>query len=271
MRRGKLQYIIRSMHSSDARGPARHHRHGGGVRRRAAAARGCPARARVPVRRGSDARPRRFRHAVVNASMPALDRVARPAARTPTRSRARDQLKTQVQRPLRLAVHATSGASARGRGTAGASSASTCRSRTFATLPKAAPFSWATYELRRGRRADACSAQTLSKPAAPPRRQPMPGGPGTRSSRSGCTCRRASASRTRAIYDDRRVAAASRGNILTWEQRLGQRLEGKPIAYAEDTNAGRHGSADGPPVDPLPHAVAVRARVRRGARWSSAA
>lgn len=27
---------------------------------------------------------------------------------------------------------------------------------------------------------------------------------------------------------------AARGNILTWEQRLGQRLEGKPIAYAED-------------------------------------
>jgi len=26
----------------------------------------------------------------------------------------------------------------------------------------------------------------------------------------------------------------SRGNILTWEQRLGQRLEGLPIAYAED-------------------------------------
>ena len=27
---------------------------------------------------------------------------------------------------------------------------------------------------------------------------------------------------------------ASRGNILTWEQRLGERLDGKPIAYAED-------------------------------------
>jgi hypothetical protein len=27
---------------------------------------------------------------------------------------------------------------------------------------------------------------------------------------------------------------ASRGNIVTWEQRLHQRLEGKPIAYAED-------------------------------------
>jgi hypothetical protein len=27
---------------------------------------------------------------------------------------------------------------------------------------------------------------------------------------------------------------ASRGNIITWEQRLSQRLEGKPIAYAED-------------------------------------
>ena len=27
---------------------------------------------------------------------------------------------------------------------------------------------------------------------------------------------------------------ASRGNILTWEQRLQQRLEGRPIAYAED-------------------------------------
>jgi hypothetical protein len=27
---------------------------------------------------------------------------------------------------------------------------------------------------------------------------------------------------------------ASRGNIITWEQRLHQRLEGKPIAYAED-------------------------------------
>ena len=63
---------------------------------------------------------------------------------------------------------------------------------------------------------------------------------------------------------------AARGNILTWEQRLGDRLEGKPIAYAQDTTADVMEVQDGPPVDPVPHAVAVR-RSRSSPRSRSSA
>jgi len=77
-------------------------------------------------------------------------------------------------------------------------------------LPKAAPFSWAKYDLRANGES-VTFRQTLSKPPARIRFQ---------NSR---------------YLDGGASRPASRGNILTWEQRLHQRLEGKPIAYAEDT------------------------------------
>ena len=40
---------------------------------------------------------------------------------------------------------------------------------------------------------------------------------------------------SRYLEGSRQSRPASRGNIVTWEQRLSERLAGKPIAYAEDT------------------------------------
>ena len=101
-------------------------------------------------------------------------------------------------------------------------------------LSKVAPFSWATYELREDGE-QVVFRETLSKPA---------GHAGEALARAGLTGNEIVAFRLHlparirhqnSHYLDRPDSRpASRGNILTWEQRLGQRMEGKPIAYAED-------------------------------------
>ena len=101
-------------------------------------------------------------------------------------------------------------------------------------LPKAAPFSWAKYDLRANGES-VTFRQTLSKPPAP--RAPPTGWRGDEI----VAFRLHLPARIRfhnSHYLDRPESRpAARGNILTWEQRLGQRLEGKPIAYAEDTTS----------------------------------
>jgi hypothetical protein len=42
----------------------------------------------------------------------------------------------------------------------------------------------------------------------------------------------------RDVHDPARIRTIDRGNIITWEQRLTDRLEGKPIAWAEDRTPG---------------------------------
>jgi len=98
-------------------------------------------------------------------------------------------------------------------------------------LPKAAPFSWATYALRPD--GDQVTfRQTLSKPPAPVRPPPQWRGDEIVAFRLHLPARiRFQNSR---YLDGGESRPASRGNILTWEQRLHQRLQGKPIAYAED-------------------------------------
>jgi len=101
-------------------------------------------------------------------------------------------------------------------------------------LSKVAPFSWAKYELREDGE-QVVFRETLSKPA---------GQAGDALARAGLTGNEVVAFRLHlparirhqnSHYLDRPDSRpASRGNILTWEQRLGQRLDGKPIAYAED-------------------------------------
>ena len=101
------------------------------------------------------------------------------------------------------------------------------------SLPQAVPFSWARNELRQEGE-QVLFRQTLSKPAAA--RDAL--------ARAGLTGNEIIAFRLHlparirfqnSHYLDRPDSRpASRGNILTWEQRLGQRLEGMPIAYAED-------------------------------------
>jgi hypothetical protein len=98
-------------------------------------------------------------------------------------------------------------------------------------LPKAAPFAWAAYELRTEGE-QVIFRQTLSKGPPPGRDLPAWRGDEIVAFRLHLPARiRFQNSRYLDGGDSR---PASRGNILTWEQRLHQRLLGKPIAYAED-------------------------------------
>jgi hypothetical protein len=100
-------------------------------------------------------------------------------------------------------------------------------------LPKAPPFSWAVYDLHEDGD-QVVFKQTLSKPVVP---QPP--------ADAGWTGGEVVAFRlhlpARIRFHNSRdletnaTLKPGRGNILTWEQRLGDRLAGKPIAYAEDT------------------------------------
>jgi len=98
-------------------------------------------------------------------------------------------------------------------------------------LPNAAPFAWATYELRPDGEL-VTFRQTLSKPPAPASAPLAWRGDELVAFRLHLPARiRFQNSR---YLDGGASRPASRGNIITWEQRLLQRLEGKPIAYAED-------------------------------------
>jgi hypothetical protein len=100
-------------------------------------------------------------------------------------------------------------------------------------LPTVAPFSWARYELRQDGE-QVVFRDTLSKPAAPAGTLEKVGLTGNEI----VAFRLHLPARIRhqnSHYLDRPDSRpAARGNILTWEQRLGQRLDGTPIAYAED-------------------------------------
>ena len=100
-------------------------------------------------------------------------------------------------------------------------------------LPKVAPFSWAKFELREEGE-QVVFRETLSRPAVAPDAL-------AKARLAGddiVAFRLHLPARIRfqnSHYLDRPESRpASRGNILTWEQRLGQRLDGKPIAYAAD-------------------------------------
>lgn len=168
---------------------------------------------------------------VVNASIPAL--VALRGLPLDTNLQARgDQLKKQLQglyaSPF-TEVGRISMWSRHGRRFVGIHlTVSDVRS-----LSKTAPFSWARSELREDGE-HVVFRETLSKPAAPP----------DALAKAGLTGNEVVAFRLHlparirfqnSHYLDRPDSRpTSRGNILTWEQRLGQRFEGKPIAYAQD-------------------------------------
>jgi hypothetical protein len=166
---------------------------------------------------------------VVNASIVALDAL-RGMALDPDPGTRTDQLRDQVR-----AIYESPYTKV------GRISTWTRRGRRFVgirltvsdilALPKAAPFSWAKYEFH----ADGDQAtfrQTLSKPPAPGRQVPAWRGDEIVAFRVHLPARiRFQNSR---YLDAGESRPASRGNILTWEQRLQQRLEGRPIAYAED-------------------------------------
>jgi hypothetical protein len=99
-------------------------------------------------------------------------------------------------------------------------------------LPRASPFAWSAYELREQ------GEQVLYKHAL---KKMTAAGSVTGAGWQGneiVAFRLHLPARIR-FHNSRDLASdtprqAARGNILTWEQRLADRLEGKPIAYAED-------------------------------------
>jgi len=166
---------------------------------------------------------------VVNASIVALDAL-RGMALDPDPAARTDQLRDQV-RALYESPYTTVGRistwTRRGRRFVGIRVAV----RDIRSLSKATPFSWSTYELRT-ERDQVRFRQTLSKPSAPGRPPPAWRGDELVAFRLHLPARiRFQNSR---YLDGGESRPASRGNIITWEQRLQQRLEGKPIAYAED-------------------------------------
>lgn len=98
------------------------------------------------------------------------------------------------------------------------------------SLPKIAPFAWANYELREEGE-QVAFRQTLSKS---PASGTAPGLTGDElvAFRLHLPARIRFQNSRYLDRDESRPAA--RGNIVTWEQRLRERLAGKPIAYAED-------------------------------------
>jgi hypothetical protein len=104
------------------------------------------------------------------------------------------------------------------------------------SLPQTAPFSWAHNELHE-QGEQIVFRERLSKPAATPDALAKAGLTGDEI----VAFRLHLPARIRfqnSHYLDRPDSRpASRGNILTWEQRLGQRMRGEPIAYAEDRSS----------------------------------
>jgi hypothetical protein len=166
---------------------------------------------------------------VVNASILALDALKGLTLDTDVTTRA-DQLRDQVR-----AAYQSPYASV------GRISTWTRRGRRFVgirltvpdirALPKASPFAGTKYELTLDGD-QMVFRQTLSKPPAPVRPLPEWRGDEIVAYRLHLPARiRFQNSR---YLDGGESRPASRGNILTWEQRLNQRLGGKPIAYAAD-------------------------------------
>jgi hypothetical protein len=166
---------------------------------------------------------------VVNTSILALDALKGMSLNTDVTARA-DQIRDQVRASYESQYSRV-----------GRISTWTRRGRRFVgihlTVPdirelsKAAPFSGTTYELR-SEGEQVVFRQTLSKPPPQVIRIPAWRGDEIIAFRLHLPARiRFQNSR---YLDAGESRPASRGNILTWEQRLNQRLEGKPIAYAED-------------------------------------
>ena len=168
---------------------------------------------------------------VVNASVPALVALRGLPLNTDLRARA-DQLKEQLR-----AIYSSDNTRV------GRISNWTRNGRRFVgihitvadvrKLRAAAPFSWTSYELRHD--GDHMTfRQTLSKPATDSRAHLAVGLTGDEivAFRLHLPARIRFQNARYLEKDESRPTA--RGNIVTWEQRLRERMLGKPIAYAED-------------------------------------
>jgi hypothetical protein len=105
-------------------------------------------------------------------------------------------------------------------------------------LPKAAPFAWSSYDLHQ-EGGHHVLRHTLGAPAASAGAKPDVGWTGDEL----VAFRVHLPSRVlfynaRDVDDPSRIRTIDRGNIITWEQRFADRLENKPIAWAEDRTPG---------------------------------
>ena len=166
---------------------------------------------------------------VVNASIPALVALRGLPLDTELKARA-DALKEQIRTIYaseNTRVGRISNWTRRGRRFVGIH----LKISDIRALPKTAPFSWASYDLHE-EGDQVVFRQTLSKPAAS---GPLPAG---LTGDEIVAFRLHLPARIRfqnsRYLDKDESRPAARGNILTWEQRLRERVQGKPIAYAED-------------------------------------
>lgn len=105
-------------------------------------------------------------------------------------------------------------------------------------LPKAAPFAWSSYDLHE-ENGHHVLRHTLGPPASR-------GGPKSEFGWKGNELiafrvhlpSRVLFYNARDVDDPSRIRTIDRGNIITWEQRLADRLENKPIAWAENRAPG---------------------------------
>jgi hypothetical protein len=105
-------------------------------------------------------------------------------------------------------------------------------------LPKAAPFAWSSYDLHQDD-GHHVLRHTLGPPAPSAGARRDAGWKGNEL----IAFRVHLPSRVlfynaRDVDDPSRIRTIDRGNIITWEQRLADRLDNKPIAWAEDRTAG---------------------------------
>lgn len=168
---------------------------------------------------------------VVNASIPALVALRGLPLNTDLRARA-DQLKEQLRAIYSsdvTSVGRISNWTRGGRRFVGIHVTVTDVRR----LSGVAPFSWATYELRQ-EGDQVVLRHRLSKPASAPDALAAAGLTGDElvAFRLHLPARIRFQNSRYLEKDESRPTA--RGNIVTWEQRLRERLLGKPIAYAED-------------------------------------
>jgi hypothetical protein len=104
-------------------------------------------------------------------------------------------------------------------------------------LPKAAPFAWSIYDLHQ-QDGHHVWRHTLGAPVAAAAK------PGVAWKGNELVAFRVHLPsrvlfyNARDVDDPSRIRSIDRGNIITWEQRLADRLENKPIAWAEDRTPG---------------------------------
>ena len=165
---------------------------------------------------------------VVNASVAALSAL-RGLPLNPALNARADELKTQIRAAYasdNVRVGRISNWTRRGRRFVGIHlSVADVRA-----LPKSPPFSWASYDLHEEGE-QVVYRQTLSKPATSGSLSAGLTGDEIVAFRLHLPARIRFQNSRYLEKDESRPAA--RGNIITWEQRLRERLQGKPIAYAE--------------------------------------